>query len=145
MRQTQRVGWVSLTVLSLAAFSFFAGLGLRGLINGMPNARLAAERDSFYQRVASAQPRVADPDLRPATLYMEVLRKLQLYYVDPLPSNTKLALSSVDQMLAHLKDPNTRLLSKAEMDALQEINQGEFPGLGAVLTVRRYNSHKGED
>src|SRR5438045_4179565 len=99
MRQTQRVGWVSLTVISLAAFSFFAGLGLRGLISGVPNARQAADSALIYQRVASAAPRVADPDLRPATLYMEVLRKLQLYYVDPLPSNTKLALSSVDAML----------------------------------------------
>jgi carboxyl-terminal processing protease len=145
MRQTQRVGWVSVTAISLAAFSFFAGLGLRGLISGVPKGKRAADSSVVYQRFASAAPRVADPDLRPATLYMEVLRKLQLYYVDPLPSNTKLATSSVEAMLARLRDPNTRLLSKAEMDALQQINQGEFPGLGAVLTVRRYSSRKEDD
>src|SRR5207248_6635603 len=61
VRETQRVGWVSLTVVSLAAFSFFAGLGLRGLINGMPTARQAGDRESIYRQYASTKPQVSDP------------------------------------------------------------------------------------
>ncbi|HEU4754115.1 MAG TPA: S41 family peptidase [Armatimonadota bacterium] len=141
MRRKEQVWWVSATVLSLAAFSFFAGLGMRGLYQRLTQGEHASAGSLLnYPRMASAAPRVVpDADMRPATLYMEVLNKLRVYYVDPLPSNTQLSYGSVEAMLNDLKDPNTRLLSKAEVDALRDASLGEYPGLGAVLTIKRWN------
>jgi hypothetical protein len=42
-------------------------------------------------------------------------------------------------MLNSLDDPGTRFLSKTEFDALQAAGTGQFHGLGAVLTVKRYS------
>jgi carboxyl-terminal processing protease len=146
MRQHNQVWWVSATVLSLAAFSFFAGLGLRGLITSLRDSNhSAAGAAKDLRRVASAAPNIPDPEMRPQLLYRDVLHKLELYYVEPLPARTNLANGSVDAMLNDLKDPNTRLLSKYEVDAYQSAAAGEFPGLGAVLTIRRYTPKKPED
>lgn len=142
MRQNERIWWISATALSLAAFSYFAGLGVRGLYTRLSGERYADGRPvASYPRFASAAPRVADPEasLRPATLYWEVLRKLNLYYVEQLPADTRLAQGSVDSMLNQLDDPGTRLLSKTEFEALQAAANGQYNGLGAVLTVKRYN------
>lgn len=145
MRQNERIWWISATALSLAAFSYFAGLGVRGLYTRLSGDRRYADGKpvgvASYPRFASAAPRVADPDasLRPATLYWEVLRKLNLYYVEQLPPDTRLAQGSVDAMLNQLDDPGTRFLSKTEFEALQAAASGQFNGVGAVLTVKRYN------
>jgi carboxyl-terminal processing protease len=144
MRRKEQVWWVSATVVSLGAFSFFAGFGLRGLFDGMRGQRSGSSLNG-YPKLASAAPRVPDPNLQPKTLYWDVLRKLQLYYVEPLPAGTTLALGSVDAMLNQLDDPNTRLLSKVEVDAMQDAARGEYRGLGAVLTVMRHNTRTGEE
>jgi C-terminal peptidase prc len=144
MRQKEQVWWISATVLSLGAFSFFAGFGLRGLFDGVRGGR-NADGLSGYPKLASAQPRVSGSNISPQTLYWDVLKKLQLYYVEPLPSNNTLALGSIDAMLNQLDDPNTRLLSKVEVDALQDATHGEYRGLGAVLTVMRHNTGSEEE
>lgn len=136
--QKNQVWRVSATVLSLTAFSYFAGLGVRGLYGRLSQSEHTDERSfSTYTRVASANPRVSEPDLRPLQLYTEVLKRLQAYYVESLPPDTLLARGSVDAMLNQLNDPNTRFLSKQEVSALQAATVGEYTGLGAVLTVRR--------
>ncbi len=136
--QKNQVWRVSATVLSLTAFSYFAGLGVRGLYGRLSQSEHADERTfSTYTRVASANPRVSEPDLRPLQLYTEVLKRLQAYYVESLPADSILARGSVDAMLNQLNDPNTRFLSKQEVSALQAATVGEYTGLGAVLTVRR--------
>ncbi|MFN3649060.1 MAG: S41 family peptidase [Armatimonadota bacterium] len=137
MRQREPIWWVGATVAVLAGFSFFSGLGIRGLYAQVASGR---EDVSNLPKLASTAPRVPDPDLRPAELYWDVLHKLQLYYVEPLPPKSKLAYGAIDTMLNQLKDPNTRLLSPEEMSALKGVGEGRFTGLGAVLTVRRYNN-----
>ena len=145
MRQKEQVWWVSATVLSLSAFSFFAGLGLRGLHARLSPSPTLTDSLLGYPRLASAAPRIPDPDVSPATLYFEVLQKLHLHYVEKLPSNNELAHGSVEAMLNSLNDPNTRILSKGELDSLRSSMSGEFSGLGAVLTIKRYNGRVGED
>ena len=145
MKQKEQVWVVSATCLSLAGFSFFAGYGARYLYSNLArNGRAAAGSPVGFQVASAAQPKGLGPDLRPAELYMEVYKKLQVYYVEQTPGDTAIALGSVDAMLNQLGDPNTRLLTKTEVDALQSEERGEYPGLGAVLTVTRYNSHEGE-
>jgi len=144
MRQNEQVWWASATVISLGAFSFFAGFGLRGLFDGVRSGR-GSDAINGYPKLASAAPKGSGPNLSPQTLYWDVLKKLQLYYVEPLPAHDALALGSVDAMLNQLDDPNTRLLSKAEVDAMQSAARGEFRGLGAVLTIMRQSTDKGEE
>lgn len=144
MKQKDQVWWVSATVVSLAAFSFFAGSGMRGLMIQLGSSARADEADKSYPKYASAAPRGlgADVDLKPMELYEDVLRKLRLYYVEPLPADTTLAYGSIEAMLNSLNDPNSRLISKAEMEALRGAPNGEYPGLGALLTIRRYATAK---
>lgn len=144
MRQNEQVWWASATVLSLGAFSFFAGFGLRGLFDGVRSGR-AGDAINGYPKLASAAPKGSGPNLSPQTLYWDVLKKLQLYYVEPLPNHDALALGSIDAMLNQLDDPNTRLLSKTEVDAMQAAARGEFHGLGAVLTIMRQSTDQGEE
>jgi carboxyl-terminal processing protease len=146
MRRKEELWWISATVLSLAALSFFAGLGLRGLFSRLtPGELVSGDPRGNYPKLASADPRVGDPDMRPAVLFDEVMKKLRIYYVEPLPSGTQLAQGSVEAMLNSLNDPNTRLLSKTEVDALQGALEGQFQGLGAVLTIRRHNTGKADE
>lgn len=142
--QKNQVWWVSATVLSLTTFSYFAGLGVRGLYSRLNDPEPTESRSiSPYPRLASVNPRVSEPDLRPLQLYTEVLKRLQAYYVDPLPNDSLLARGAIDAMLAQLNDPNTRFLSKQEVSALQAATVGEYAGLGAVLTIQR-GSARGE-
>ena len=144
MGQKEQVGWGALTVVSLSAFSYFAGLGLRGLVQNVSDrSPLALNRTRTL--VASAAPRVPEPSLRPVNTYFEVLKKLKLYYVEELPSDDQLSYGSIEYMLNELKDSNTRLLSKTEVDALQQGSGGTFPGLGAVVTIRRYQAKREDD
>jgi carboxyl-terminal processing protease len=146
MRQKEQVGWGALTVVSLAAFSYFAGLGLRGLIQNLSVRSPVAQIDGrTLVASAAAAPRVPDPSLKPGNTYFEVLKKLKLYYVEDLPPDDALSYGSIEYMLNELKDTNTRLLSKVEVDALQRGEEGYFPGLGAVVTVRRYQPKRTED
>jgi C-terminal peptidase prc len=144
MRQNEQVWWASATVLSLGAFSFFAGFGLRGLFDGVRSGR-AGDSINGYPKLASAAPKGSGPNLSPQTLYWDVLKKLQLYYVEPLPNHDALALGSIDAMLNQLDDPNTRLLSRTEVDAMLSASRGEYRGLGAVLTVMRQSTDQGEE
>jgi C-terminal peptidase prc len=80
---------------------------------------------------------VPDPEVQPEWLYREVLSKLRNFYVEALPSRTVLASGSVQQMLEDLGDVNTRLLSPTETEAVQNAVNGDFAGLGAVLTIKK--------
>lgn len=141
MTSNRRTLWLVVTCVSLSAFSFAAGFGIRGLATMLSRGPLSSSlsaRLATGTRVASAAPGAGEPDLRPAELYKDVYNKLHLFYVEPLPSDTKLAEGSVEAMLASLDDPNTRLLTAREWQALQDLSQGSVHGLGAVLTIRKY-------
>ncbi len=146
MRQKDHVWWVSATVLSLGAFSFFAGLGMRGLYKNLAGEGDSASRlPSYYPQIASAQRILPGRDnITPQRLFMSVLQKLELYYVDNLPPKTQQSYGAVDYMLNELKDPNTRLVSPVEMEAMEKGAAGQLPGLGAILTIRRFDPRTAE-
>ncbi len=137
MRRREQLLWVSALVLCLAPFSFFAGLGFRGLYRSLSDTPRGL--GPGYPRLASAAPRAAEVDAKPQLLFADVLSKLRYYSVEPLPPDNRLAHSSVEAMLNSLSDPNTRLLSPVEVKAYEAAAQGEFRGIGAVLTVERFN------
>ena len=138
IERQERAWWWTTSLLVLAAFSFLSGLGMRGLYQHLSKAGVSTANRNEYPRIASAAPRVPDPDIQPEWLYREVLSKLRNFYVEALPSRTVLASGSVQQMLEDLGDVNTRLLSPTETEAIQSAVNGEFNGLGAVLTVKKF-------
>ncbi|MBI3910742.1 MAG: PDZ domain-containing protein [Armatimonadetes bacterium] len=129
--RTQRSFWLAATVTSLMAVSFLSGLGLRRLYS-------LVVRPDLLSSLRFASTSTGDPDLRPSTLYYEALRRLEAYYVEPLPADkTAMANGAIEGMLALLDDPNTRLLAPREWEALQEAGEGHFRGLGAQMMIRK--------
>jgi carboxyl-terminal processing protease len=143
MKKRRELLWLSASIAALMLFSFTAGYGLRelyALAHGSSGRQWEAAQQvlSSYRRIASRNGAGVEPDLGPPQLYLEVLDRLRALYVDKLPENTLLSYSSIEQMLATLDDPNTRLLMPAEATALKAAEEGNLTGLGAVLTVKRY-------
>jgi C-terminal peptidase prc len=126
-------------------FSFTAGYGLRELAvlarGGESGWVFAGERAGGPRRIARIASRNgaagAERDLGTGQVFYEVLSQLQEQYVDKLPSDTVLATGALDRMLDSLRDPNTRLVEPDEAAALKSMGDGNFSGLGAVLTIRR--------
>jgi len=144
MKKRRELLWLSASTAALLVFSFTAGFGLRCLYalakgNAGPFLRRATAT-AGWRSIASLKGVGADPDMGPPQLYAEVLDRLRTLYVDPLPENTRMSYSSIEQMLTTLDDPNTRMLLPDEATALKQAEEGHFNGLGAVLTIKRYPS-----
>src|SRR5438105_1585778 len=123
MKKRRELLWLSASTAALLVFSFTAGFGLRELYalarsgSATPQWRASAAT-AGWRWIASRTGVGADPDIGPPELYTEVLDRLRTLYVDKLPENTLLSYSSIEQMLATLDDPNTRLLLPGEAAAL---------------------------
>jgi carboxyl-terminal processing protease len=145
MKKRRELLWLSASTAALLVFSFTAGYGLRELFALARTGRAisplrAGAATAGWQLFASRAGIGADPDMGPPQLYAEVLDRLRTLFVDKLPENTLLSYSSIEQMLASLDDPNTRLLQPDEAAALKQEEDGHYSGIGAVLTVKRYAS-----
>lgn len=144
MKKRRELLWLSASTTALLVFSFTAGYGLRELLAlarpGSASPPLRAGATAGWRWIASRTGIGAEPDMGPPQLYAEVLDRLRTLYVDKLPDNTQLSYSSIEQMLATLDDPNTRLLQPDEAAALKQEEDGHYAGIGAVLTVKRYPS-----
>jgi carboxyl-terminal processing protease len=132
------------STLALMSFAFTAGYGLRELAvlaQGGPSrwvfsAGPGAPRSLV--RIASRNGAAGkERDLGAGQVFYEVLDQLQQQSVEKLPPDTLLATGAVDAMLDRLGDVNTRFLEPDEAAALKGMRTGVFPGLGAVLTIRR--------
>jgi C-terminal peptidase prc len=142
MMKRRELLWLSASTTALLVFSFTAGYGLRELWalarggSAGPPLRAGAAT-AGWRWIASRAGVGGDSDWGPAQLYSEVLDRLRTLYVDKLPDNTLMSYSSIEQMLAALDDPNTRLLLPDQASALKAEEDGQYAGLGAVLTVKR--------
>lgn len=131
--------------MGAVGFCFFGGVLARASFAGRAAAHTESDESDGYTRVASAVLQApAEPRLRPHQLFSDVLQKLRIYYVEPLPKSGTLALGAADAMLAQLNDPSTRIVSREEVAAMEAALRGEYRGFGAVLTIRRYTPTKKE-
>ncbi len=143
MKKRRELLWLGASTTALLVFSFTAGYGLRELWalarggSAGPSLRAGAAT-AGWRWIASRTGVGSDPDWGPPQLYSEVLDRLRTLYVDKLPDNTLMSYSSIEQMLATLDDPNTRLLLPDQASALKAEEDGQYAGLGAVLTVKKY-------
>jgi C-terminal peptidase prc len=145
MRRKKQALLLGASTLALMVFSFTAGYGLRELAvlarGGESSWVFAGERAGgprALARIASRDGAAGrERDLGTGQVFYEVLSQLQEQYVEKLPSDTALATGALDRMLDSLRDPNTRLVEPDEAAALKNMGEGNFAGLGAVLTIRK--------
>ncbi|MBM7624163.1 S41 family peptidase [Sporohalobacter salinus] len=68
-------------------------------------------------------------------IFDKVLTIVQRYYVKDVDSN-KLLTGAIEGVLNSLDDPYTRYLSKQDYEDMQTNFEGEFGGIGIVITMR---------
>jgi carboxyl-terminal processing protease len=139
------------STLALMSFAFTAGYGLRELAvlaQGAPSRWVFTSGPGAPRSlglIASRNGAAAgnERDLGAGQVFYEVLDQLQQQSVEKLPPDTVLATGAVDAMLDRLNDVNTRFLEPDEAAALKSMRTGVFPGLGAVLAIRRTTKSDG--
>jgi len=81
----------------------------------------------------------------PGATFDNVYRLIKARYVDPLPSDSKLAHGAAAAMIASLQDPDSRFLEAPEVAELGNEAKGTYHGIGAALTVKRFPHTKTAD
>lgn len=81
----------------------------------------------------------------PGATFDNVYRLVKARYVDPLPSDAKMAHGAAAAMIASLQDPDSRFLEAAEVAELGNEAKGQYRGIGAAVAVRRVPHAKTED
>ena len=76
------------------------------------------------------------------TIYSDVMRQLDINYVDTLNYND-LIESSINYML-HKVDPYTLYIPKREDDELRRMTQGKYGGVGSIIMYRDSNVYVNE-
>jgi carboxyl-terminal processing protease len=76
-----------------------------------------------------------EPSANPAETFREVLQYVYREYVDEVKDPAKLGQGAVRTMLSSLDDPKTRFMDPDQRKQFMAQMNGEFNGIGAVLTV----------
>lgn len=69
--------------------------------------------------------------------FENVYRLVKARFVDPLPTDTKMAHGAAAAMIASLQDPDSRFLEAPEVAELGDEAKGIYHGIGAALAVKR--------
>lgn len=81
----------------------------------------------------------------PGATFENVYRLVRARYVDPLPSDAKMAHGAAAAMIASLQDPDSRFLEAPEVAEINNEAKGQYRGIGATFAVRRVAHAKTED
>ena len=84
--------------------------------------------------LAGKSPATGDSSYRSLDAFVEVLDKVERNYVDPVKPD-QLVNGAIDGMIKRL-DPFSQYLDKAEFADLKTFTEGQFGGLGIVISVR---------
>jgi len=84
--------------------------------------------------LAGKSPATSDGPYRDLDTFVEVLDKVQHNYVEPVSPN-KLIKGAIDGMMKRL-DPFSEYLDEAEYADLRSVTEGQFGGLGIVISIR---------
>jgi len=79
-------------------------------------------------------PATSEGSYKDLDTFVEILDKVQHDYVDPVAPN-KLIHGAIDGMMKRL-DPFSQYLDQAEYAELKSITEGQFGGLGIVISIR---------
>ena len=81
----------------------------------------------------------------PGATFENVYRLVKARYVDPLPSDSKMAHGAAAAMIASLQDPDSRFMEAPEIAELGSEANGTYHGIGAALAVKRIGHAKTAD
>lgn len=81
----------------------------------------------------------------PGATFENVYRLVKARFVDPLPSDTKMAHGAAAAMIASLQDPDSRFMEATEVAELDSEAKGTYHGIGAALAVKRVPHAKTAD
>ncbi len=133
-------------LMSIAAFGI--GLWLRQQMAALPvatanpGARVTSLQEyspkQSYTMALAPGDNASPVSMDLMQLFYSVFKYVEKQHVEYAPDKAKpMAYGAVRAMLQSLNDPNTRFLEPEEARLLQEAAQGNYYGIGAVLTVVR--------
>ncbi|MFQ3549845.1 MAG: S41 family peptidase [Armatimonadota bacterium] len=123
----------------MAGLLFSAGYALRLESAAKMNVRTkASDSNEQSTEVASTNPWINEMDFAPVSVLYDTLRSLRSYYVEPITQKeeSEMSRSAVKAMLGAMRDPHTRFLSKELKTVITDANNGNFHGIGAVLSIK---------
>ena len=83
----------------------------------------------------------APTDLEPIVTFWEARKELKRRFYRPIENEEELTYGAIRGMLAALNDPYTRLMEPEEFAMFEDENEGNFEGIGAMLSVRERDEH----
>ena len=81
----------------------------------------------------------------PGATFHQIYLLIKRYYVDAVPTDSKLGHGAAAAMVTSLGDPASRFVEAPEMAELNGESKGEYKGIGAALAVRRVEHAKEGD
>lgn len=120
-----RKHFASALIALCVVISFFLGLTF--------TPRASSAQGGLPERMAAARATSGSRDLDPLNSYSNVLGELKERYNGTLPTDTKLTYAAVRGLLDTVDDPYTQFLDPEEAKQLNDQNEGEFVGIGALL------------
>ena len=73
----------------------------------------------------------------PGATFQQIYLLIKRYYVDAVPTDSKLGHGAAAAMVMSLGDPDSRFVEAPEMAELNGESKGTYKGIGAALAVRR--------
>lgn len=138
---TQRIRPI-LAISSLAFIvwaSFAAGQHLRrvaaGPIERQSNRVASLPENGIGGTSENATPAAQDNGVDPAETFQTVLNYVKSDYVDKIADDKKLGFGAIKTMLVSLDDPKSRFLEPEQRKQMEEQINGQFAGIGAVLSI----------
>jgi carboxyl-terminal processing protease len=118
------------------------------LASTKPSTAVAQEPGGPRSSDAGADPDAGDDFVSgdgPGATFQQVYYLVKRHFVDPLPSDSKMAHGAAAAMIASLQDPDSRFLEAPEVGEINNEAKGQYHGLGAALAVRRIPHAKSGD
>lgn len=133
---------IMIVLALIVGVSFAGGKHLRRVAAGpIPaNARISSLPESGIGMREKTTVLEQGGDTNPQETFQEVYRYIKSDYVDRIGDDRKLGFGAVRSMLLSLDDPRTRFLEPAEYQRLKQQIEGQFTGIGAVLTIVKQKS-----
>lgn len=131
----------------LIGASFFGGLLFRQINTYLEPSRSDSRLSSLNEMAPSGRNQEQlnrNVDFGPMDTYLTVLKLVRRNYVDKVGDDydNRLALASIENMLAALRDPYSRVISSSMRTIQKEAADGEHQGIGAVLGFRAFMQNK---
>jgi carboxyl-terminal processing protease len=134
MNDVQR-NFLTAGIVCAASGALIGGMAMRERADNRAAGLLAS--DSLDGLVAS---RSGTTDIGEERYFYDLMVLLKREYVDPIPSETPLAVGSVKGMISSLDDEHSLFMSKKLFQAFENSVEGHYEGIGANLVLRRLPS-----